>query len=65
MIKVNGREFPWKEGMTVADLLRLLKEESLYSIVRIGGKIVTEPDFEKTVIPNSSEVFLISLLAGG
>lgn len=65
MIKVNGYSYPHKEGLTVAELLKLLGLEKDYSIIRIGEVTITKPDFEKTVIPDGAEVFLIALLAGG
>ena len=65
MIKIKGKEFPWREGMTVADLLKDLDDSYTYVIVRINQKQVSKPDFDKTVIPDNSEVFLVPMVAGG
>lgn len=65
MIKVKGKEFPWREGMTVADLLKDLDDSYTYVLVRINHKQVSKPDFDKTVIPDNSEVFLVPMVAGG
>ena len=65
MIKIKGKEFPWREGMTVADLLKDLDDSYTYVIVRINQKQVSSPDFDKTVIPDNSEVFLVPMVAGG
>ena len=65
MIKVKGRDFPWRAGMTVGDLLRDLNDSYPYAVVRINGKHVSRPDFEKTPIPDGSEIYLIPMVAGG
>jgi sulfur carrier protein ThiS len=65
MVRVDGREFSWREGMTVADLLRDLADPYPYAAVRIGGKIISKPDFQKTFVPKDSEVFLLPLISGG
>jgi sulfur carrier protein len=65
MIRVNGKKFPWREGMTVADLLKDLSDSHHYVVVRINEKHVSRPFFEKTLIPDDSDVFLIPMIAGG
>ena len=65
MIKVKGKDFPWREGMTVADLLKGLDDSYTYVLVRINHKQVSKPDFDKTVITDNSEVFLVPMVAGG
>ena len=65
MIRVNGKRQIWYEGMTVKDLLEDLEDSLHYAVIRINDKHVSRPYFEKTLIPDNSEVFLISLIAGG
>lgn len=65
MIRVNGKKFPWREGMTVADLFKDLSDSHHYVVVRINEKHVSRPFFEKTLIPDDSDVFLIPMIAGG
>ena len=65
MIRVNGKEKLWYEGMTIKDLLEDLKDSHHYAVIRINDKHVSRPYFEKTLIPDNSEVFLISMIAGG
>jgi len=62
---VGGREFRWREGMTVADLLQELGDPYPYTVVRIRDRVISRIDFDKTVVPKGSEVFLIPLIAGG
>ncbi len=65
MIRVNGKKVPWREGMTVADLLKILSDSDHYVVVRINDKQVSRPFFEKTLIPDNSDVFLIPMIVGG
>lgn len=65
MIRVRGKDLPWQEGMTVADLLNNLRDPYPYVAVRINDKHVSRPNFEKTLIPDHSEIFPIPLIAGG
>ena len=65
MIKIKGKDFPWREGMTVLDLLNDLNDSYTYIVVRINQKQVSRPNFDKTLIPDNSEVFLVPMVAGG
>ena len=65
MIRVNGKRQFWYKGMTIKDLLEDLEDSHHYAVIRINDKYVSRPYFEKTLIPDNSEVFLISLIAGG
>lgn len=65
MIKVSGKKRAWHQGMTVADLLKELDDAHLYAVVRINETYVSRPNFEETIIPDGSEVFLVPMIAGG
>ena len=65
MVRVDGRELLWREGMTVADLLKDLDDSYPYAVARIRERIISRPDFDKVTIPRDSEVFLIPLISGG
>jgi thiamine biosynthesis protein ThiS len=65
MIKINGKAHSWYEGMTVKDLLQHLNNSHLYAVVRINEKHISKPYFEKTLVPDNAEVFLIPMVAGG
>jgi thiamine biosynthesis protein ThiS len=65
MIKVNGKKHSWYQGMTIKDLLNNFNKSHLYAVVRINDKHISRPYFEKTLIPDNSEVFLIPMIAGG
>jgi thiamine biosynthesis protein ThiS len=65
MILAQGRKIPWREGMTISDVLTELGDNQHCAVVKVNGRIYCGPDFEKTAVPDGSEVFLIPLVAGG
>lgn len=65
MIQVADKQIAWREGMTVSDLLDELEDPEPYAVVRINSQYVTRPNFEHTLVPDDSEVFLIPMIAGG
>jgi len=65
MIQVADRQISWREGMTVSDLLAEIEDPYPYAVVRINAQYVTRPNFEHTLVPDDSEVFLIPMIAGG
>ena len=65
MIKVSDQTVAWHEGMTISDLLNELGDPHPYAVVRIDENYVSRPNFDKTTIPDDSEVFLIPMIAGG
>jgi sulfur carrier protein ThiS len=65
MVRIGKREFAWREGMTVADLLTELEDPYPYAVARIGDRLISRPNFNKATVPNDSEVFLIPWIAGG
>jgi sulfur carrier protein ThiS len=65
MVRIGDKEFPWREGLTVSDLLKEIGDPYPYAVARIGDSVVSRPDFDKTVVPRNSEVFLIPMIVGG
>lgn len=65
MIKLNNRDFPWEEGMTVESLME--KKKFTYSriIVKINGQHIEQEDYSNAVINDGDNVQMIHLLAGG
>jgi len=65
MITVGEEKIPWKEGMTVSQVLAAAKDDHPYAVVRVNGKPVSRPNFEKTWVPDDSEIIPIPMIAGG
>jgi sulfur carrier protein len=65
MITVNGRDFPWEEGLTVEKLLQKKGYTFPAIVVIINGNSVPEAEFHNTKIWDGDEVKAIHLIAGG
>jgi sulfur carrier protein ThiS len=65
MIRVDGKERPWRAGMTVADLLAEGAEARDCPVVRVDGHYISRPNFATTPVPDGAEVFFIPMIAGG
>jgi len=65
VIKVDGKEMPWSESMTLDSLLQSLENVEFCSVVRLNGKLVSSPNFSKTKIKDNSKIELLPLVAGG
>jgi thiamine biosynthesis protein ThiS len=65
VIKVADHTIDWREGMTISDLLIEINDPHPYAVVRINQSYVSRPNFDKTIIPDDAEVYLIPMVAGG
>lgn len=65
MIRVAGKPYPWRAGMTVADLLEECEDARGCPVVRVDDHYVSRPNFASTPIPDGAEVFFIPMIAGG
>ena len=65
MIRVDGNQVPWKEGITISILLDEIIESGKCAVVRLNGRTVSRPNFKTTHIPDDSDVILIPMIAGG
>jgi sulfur carrier protein ThiS len=65
VIKVGNQTIAWREGLTISDLLSEINDPHPYAVVRIDQTYVSRPNFDKTIIPDDAEVFLIPMVAGG
>lgn len=65
MITVDGKQVPWREGTTIARLLEETEGSRFCAVVRLNGKLISKPHFEKVLVPDNAEVILIPMVAGG
>ena len=65
MITLNDKKLPWREGMTITDLLNSRDDDHDYAVVRVNGKYVPKPRFDDYQLPDQAEIFLIPMVAGG
>jgi sulfur carrier protein ThiS len=62
---LDDEEHPWREGMTVTDLLEGIKNSQRYAVVKVNNTYVSKPHFDTFVIPDEAIIFLIPMIAGG
>jgi sulfur carrier protein len=65
MIFVDELQLPWKEGLTIAQLLEDMAGGYDYAVVRLNDRVVTRPHFKTTSIPDEARIQLIPMVAGG
>lgn len=65
MITVGEQQIAWRPGMTLGQVLEAIGEGHLYAVVRLNGKLVSRPDFNTTLVPDSAQVEPIPVIAGG
>lgn len=65
MIKVNGKDYPWEEELTVQLLLDKMKFTFPLIIVDINGKVVPKGAYTCTVIEDGDDIKVIHLICGG
>jgi len=65
MIRLNGREYPWREGLTAALLLE--ENQYVYSriVVKINGRLIPEAQYAHAEIRDGDDVQALHLMAGG
>ena len=65
MIEVDEKKMPWHETMTIASLLQTLENVKFCAVVRLNGRLVSSPEFERTRVPDNAIIQLLPLVAGG
>jgi sulfur carrier protein len=65
MIEVDEQLLPWSENMTLASLLETLDNVEFCSVVRLNGRLVSNPKFAETMVLDNSTIQLLPLVAGG
>ncbi len=65
MIEVDNTRLPWYEGMTIAAILKELDNPEFCSVVRLNGRLISSPDFEKTIVPDQAKIEILPIVAGG
>lgn len=65
MIRLNNKDYPWQEGMTVRSLLDEKQFTFRHIIVRINGVYVPEDQYSQVAIQDQDQVLVIHLIAGG
>jgi thiamine biosynthesis protein ThiS len=65
MINVNDKDMDWFEGMTISNLIETIDNTDHCAAVRLNNVLVSSPNFDKTIIHDNAEIYLLPLIAGG
>jgi len=65
MIRVNGREMDFRQGMTVKTLLEELRYSFPNLIVKINGEFIPKERYERAEIKDNDDVSIIHPIVGG
>ena len=65
MITVNGDAMEWRDGMTIADILKIRNYIFRMIAVQVNGELVKRVAADKTVVPDSADVQVIHMISGG
>jgi sulfur carrier protein ThiS len=65
MVTVGDRRVPWREGLTVQDIVRELALPESYPLANIDGKFVWKKDWEVTAVPDGARVRFHWVIGGG
>ena len=65
MITVNTDPMDWREGMTIADILKARNYIFRMIAVFINGELIKRGTYEKAVVPDGADVQVIHMISGG
>ena len=65
MLSVNGDPHPWREGMTVADLLREKSFTFPMKVISVNKVLVLKPNYPTHVLADGDDVQVVHLTGGG
>ena len=65
MITVNTERMDWREGMTIADILKARNYIFRMIAVSINGELIKRGTYDKAVVPDGADVQVIHMISGG
>ncbi|KUO48772.1 MAG: thiamine biosynthesis protein ThiS [Desulfitibacter sp. BRH_c19] len=65
MIKVNGKNVDWNEGMTIETVLEKCNYTYPSIVVSVNGTVIHKDKYSTTVINDGDDVKVIHMVAGG
>ncbi len=64
-VMVNGRQQPWRPGLTLAGLLADLGVERAAAAVESNEQVVRREDLARTVVEPGDRIEIVRLVGGG
>lgn len=65
VVVVGEQRVPWREGITLLDVLRELGLPESYPLADVNGRFVWKKDWEVTVVPDGAKVRFHWVIGGG
>lgn len=66
MVRVNGKEVKFREGMTVAEALKAAGESlDQMTIIMVDGQVISKGNVNSTTITVNTNISLLPLTSGG
>jgi len=65
MITVNNDPMDWRDGMTVADILKARNYIFRMIAVQVNGELVPRGTYDRTAVPDGADVQVIHMISGG
>jgi len=64
-VVVGDRRVPWRDGLTVQDIVRDLGLPESYPLADVDGRFVWKKDWEVTAVPDGAKVRFHWVIGGG
>ena len=64
-IKLNGKQYKLRSGITLSNLLNLHNLEPNLVGIELNNKIINQNDFNGTIIRNSDDIEIVEFVGGG
>jgi sulfur carrier protein ThiS len=65
MITVGDKSIPWREGLTLTDIVRELDLPADHAYASIDGKLIWKKDWATTAVPDGAKIRFRGIIAGG
>jgi sulfur carrier protein ThiS len=65
VITVGDKSLPWREGLTLADIVRELDLPEDHAYASLAGKLIWKKDWAITTVPDGAKIRFREIIAGG
>ena len=65
MITIGEETLPWREGLTLSDIVRDLDLPEGCAYASLDGKLIWKKDWAATTVPDGAKIRFRAIIAGG
>lgn len=65
MILVNGRNFEWREELTISAIMQAFNYTSPKIVVKVNDQVVRQTEWSSYVAQDGDDVRILHLIGGG